>query len=71
MAQQSRFHLPGTTTAVHADLYVASQDQFSAMDFLRLTAMLMLVTRTSADIAVDPWDILSTAVRSSPRTLSR
>jgi hypothetical protein len=53
---------------VYVDLNVASSDQFSA---LRLTAMLLLVTRTSADIAVDPWDILSTTVRSSPRTVSR
>jgi hypothetical protein len=45
--------------------------RFSALDLLRLTAMLMLITRTSAGIAAEPWDILSTAVRSLPRTVRR
>jgi hypothetical protein len=70
LAQQSRFHLPDTTTAVYADL-VASQDQFSALDLLRLTAVLLLVTPTSGAIVAEPWDILSTGFRSSPRTVSR
>jgi len=31
----------------------------------------MLITRTSADIAAEPWDIMSTAVRSLPGTVRR
>src|ERR1700730_155502 len=70
LAQQFRFHLPDTTTAVYAGL-VASQDRFSALDLMRLTAVLLLVTHTPRAMGAEPWDILSAGFRSSPRTVSR
>src|SRR5258708_21233873 len=38
---------------------------------MRLMVALLLKTRTSAAIANNPWNILSTAVHSSPRTARR
>ncbi len=56
---------------MYADLEVISSDQFSASDLLRLTAASLLITHTSAVIAAQPWDILSTAVRLWPQTVRR
>jgi hypothetical protein len=71
LAQQSHFVSLDSRTVVYADLEVISSDQFSASDLLRLTAASLLITRTSAVIAAQPWDILSTAVRLWPQTVRR
>jgi hypothetical protein len=56
---------------VDTHLEIASQDQFRAPDLMRLTSVLLLITRTPTAFAVYPRNILGPAVHSSRRTVRR